>query len=137
MLERGVQAVVVVGRSGALQGTIVERQLTLERHVRRLAACRDTSTLPAAEVMDRGPTCATVGESLDTVVQRMVRRAADCVVVCRGDEVIGLLGGHDLLRQMADQAPPAHVADSTPRLARPRGPLMRTIAAHVLTAVWQ
>ncbi|MDQ6670372.1 MAG: CBS domain-containing protein, partial [Chloroflexota bacterium] len=123
MLESHVDCMVVVDAAGVARGIVTDRQLTLDERWLRLsavkvphlhgrsvkrcdeleAACLAAETTTAAEVMDRRLTTAEVLEPISTVVDRMLRRDAECALVLRTVSVIGLLGRRDLLRLVAAQ----------------------------------
>lgn len=130
MLERSVEDVVVVDADGAVRGIVNERDLTLNQRFLRLssikvpgvlrdeveAACIEATTATVGEVMNSRLTTATVAEPIGTVVDRMLRRAAEYALVVRDGDVVGLLGRRDLLRLIAgnrESQPVAVAKDST------------------------
>jgi CBS domain-containing protein len=124
MLVRQVQAVLVVDAQAKVVRAVTERQLTLNGHYMRLAcaevpeidgrsvttldevdaACIAARTLTARDAMERSLLSVCSDEPVAAVVERMLRRDADCAVVQRGGSVLGMLGSHDLLRRVAGNA---------------------------------
>jgi CBS domain-containing protein len=125
MLARQVQAVLVVDAQAKVVGAVTERQLTLNGHYMRLAcaeipeidgrsvttldevdaACMAASTLTARDVMERSLLRVCTDEPVAAVVERMLRRDADCAIVQQGSSIVGMLGSHELLRRVAGRAP--------------------------------
>jgi signal-transduction protein with cAMP-binding, CBS, and nucleotidyltransferase domain len=123
MLDRHVEAVVVVDTDGVVKGVVTDRDLTLSQRNLRLAAvrvprlngrwvapcdavdaaCAVAGTMTAAEVMEHRLTTAELYEPIGAVVDRMVRREADYAIVLRNADVVGVLGRRDLLRLVAGQ----------------------------------
>ena len=121
MLERQVQAVLVVNASMQVLGVVTERQLTLDAGYLQLACLRvaringrlvsrcDESdaariaarTVTVDEVMERRLTLASPDEPLGQVVDRLLQREADFAVVRQGNECVGTIDGHALLHQVA------------------------------------
>jgi CBS domain-containing protein len=127
MLERQVQAVLVVNASMQVLGVVTERQLTLDAGYLQLACLRvpringrlvsrsdevdaariAARTVTVDEVMERRLTLASPDEPLGQVVERMLQREADFAVVRQGNDLVGTIDGHALLQQVAGER---HVA---------------------------
>ena len=123
MLQQQVQGVLVVDSHSNAIGIVTERQLAFDdRHLtlaslsvpelagqpatrldRVDAACAAATSLTARDVMDKRLPYADVNERLGAVVERMNRREAEFAVVHQGNDVVGVLSRHDLLRRVAGE----------------------------------
>jgi CBS domain-containing protein len=113
MLRQQVGAVIVVNARGLATGILSERHLTLNERYLRLSSIA-VRPLTARDLMDTYLIRVRIDEPLSAVVDRMLRRGADYAVVHQSGTVVGLLGSHDLLRQVAgkraDSAAPRPVS---------------------------
>lgn len=126
MLERHVQAVLVVDTQRQAVGIVTERQLTLDerflnmaslqldatdRHPLRQidtidAALLASTTLRASDVMERRLLHVCIDEPLCAVVQQMLRREAEYAIVYERSAVVGMFGPRDLLPRIAGLGKP-------------------------------
>jgi CBS domain-containing protein len=125
MLERQVQSVLVVDERSQAVGTLSERNLTLDARCLRLASLAP-QPVTAVQVMERSFDTATDQEPLERVVERMLRRESEQVVIVHGDRVLGVLDRHDLLRHFAGAVAPGHRM----AVARANGQPIRTAASR-------
>jgi CBS domain-containing protein len=159
MLERHAQGALVVDARAVVVGVVTERSLTLGGDFLRRAcldvprigdqwvtpleqvdaACIAAESVTAREVMETRITRASVDEPVGAVVERMLRRDAECAVACQDGAVVGTLDGHDLLRRVAGAAAlapsdrPTTVGGASLRL--PVGPTPRPGSGPVRLAV--
>jgi CBS domain-containing protein len=121
MTEHGIGGVPVLDRQGRLAGIVTDSDFAgEERYVPFSlpaikqptlfgewtqgepfeALCERARRLPARAVMSSPVVTASVEESIETVVERMLRSDVNRIPVVRGGELVGVVARHDLLKLM-------------------------------------
>lgn len=126
LLTHNISGVPVVDASGRLVGIVSETDLVLKHAGEHLTA---------TELMTADPITASLDEELADVARRMLAKSVNRLPVMRGDELVGLISRHDLLRSFVR---PDHAiqADITALLAdRSRVPPNAASSSVLMAAV--
>lgn len=104
MREHRVGTLVVVNGDAPIEGIVTDRDLV----VGVLAADRDPSTTPVAQVMTRGPAAVEAGVSAGQALHEMAAQGVRQLVILGPDGTLtGVVTGDDLLSFLVDGADPA------------------------------
>lgn len=127
MLEHGIGGIPVVDESGGLTGIITESDFTASEKGVPFSRFRAPQlfgswlgnnadelysrarNIPARDIMSRGVITVTENDSIEAVLNLILKHDINRILVVRDRKPVGIVARHDLLRMMKTE--PARVAD--------------------------
>lgn len=120
MLDRDIGSLAVVDAAGKVVGVLTEKEFMAERHAvpfsilllpRLFGEWLDASgvervyakarSIPVAEIMRRDIVTAAPGEPISPVVEKMLDRQTNHILVLEGGRPVGVIARRDVLRMAA------------------------------------